>query len=206
MDLSNDKQNVKITSIVFLSLSIVEFIVARSYLAITPWLLILATIGLVIYANFKSKPKTHLRVLILLIVNHLLFSITIMINFSELPIAFNNTSQIVFTIGMNIFWLCLYIAVMYKKEIEDLKYVFYIVTVVLMMFKSFSNSVRIIAVVRGYLPGALSAFGGILLVLLIILLTISQFAFLFAYLYKVNHELDLSIEKTKLKKLFKNKR
>ncbi len=200
MDLSNDKLNVKITSIIFVLLSIVEFIVFHAFGSVTSWLYLVVTIVLGVLANFKTSEKNHFFVILAVIANHLFFAITIMVSFSELPIAFNNTSQIIFTVGMNVLWLCLYLYVMYHNNYQDAKYVFYIVTVVLIIFKSFSNSVRLVAVVRGYLPGALSVFGGILIVSLIILLTLSQFAFLFAYLFKVNHELDLKFSRIRFKK------
>lgn len=195
MNLSNDQLNLKITSIAFFILSVGQMLIFRSYDSITTWVYLIIVGGSCFVVNLESNQKNHQRVLVALGASQILYSILVVISFIEMPIAFNNTAQIIYTIGMNIGWVLVYLYVMYHKQNEDALFVLYITTTVLILFKTFSNSTRLIAVVRGYLNDALSIFAGILIVVFTILITLSQFALYFAYLLKVNKVFDLKIEK-----------
>ncbi len=184
-----------ILSIAFAILSIFHFIVSLGYQSILSWIFLVASLLMCYFMFQYQHPKSHRNILILIIAYYLVHSMLTLESFVRYPIPFNNTSQIIFTIGLNLAWLVIYLYVMYHKEDMDSTYVFYIVTVVLIIFKSFSNSIRLVTFVRGYLSDPLSVLQGFLLVVLTILMTFMMYMMFLMYLNYTNQKLDLKINK-----------
>lgn len=185
----------KILSTLFAILSIFHFIVSLGYQSILSWIFLVVSLLMCYFIFLYKQPKSHRNLLILIISYYLVHSMITLESFIRYPIPFNNTWQIIFTIGLNLAWLVIYLYVMYHKEDMDSTYVFYIVTVVLVIFKSFSNSIRLVTFVRGYLSDPLSVLQGFLLVVLTILMTLIMYLMFLIYLNYTNQKLDLKINK-----------
>jgi hypothetical protein len=165
---------------------------AEGYLSPVYWIYLMMS-GFISYLLFCDiNEKNHRQFMLLLVAHQIINAFLIIISFIDAPIPFNNTSQIVFTIGLNLSWVIIYIYHLSHREQEDIKDIFYIVTLVLFIFEIFSNSIRLIALVRGYLDRGLSNFNAFLLVLLTIFTTLSYFVILFLYRYSYQNKNKLN--------------
>ena len=191
MQIKNEGLIFKISSITFITLTITHFILSHGYLSIVSWVFLVVTSLMVLIFNLPISQKNHLKFIYLLIAHFILYSLLILISFIDYPIPFYNTAQIVFTIGLNVFWLLIYLYLMYHRDQDDAIIVFLIVSLILIIFRFFSNSMRLISVVRGYLTVSLSNFYMIVLIIITVLMTLSFFISLFLYLDRVTKEMKV---------------
>jgi len=183
---------IKISSIIFFLFTGITFLMAEGYLSPVYWIY-LGMSGYMSYFLFsKVNQKKHRQFMLLIVAHQIVNAFLIIISFIETPIAFNNTEQIIFTVTLNLSWVALYIYHLSHQEQEDIKDIFYIVTLVLFIYKIFSNSIRIIALVRGYLDQGLSRGGSVLLIMLTVLTTLSYFVVLFLYQYSYQNKNKLN--------------
>ncbi len=191
MQIKNDGLIFKISSITYVTLTVIHFILSHGYWSVVSWVFLIVTCLMVLIFNLPISQKNHLKFLYLFIAHFILYSLLILISFIDYPIPFYNTAQIVFTIGLNIFWLMSYLYLMYHKDQEDAMIVFLIVSLILIIFRFFSNSMRLISVVRGYLTVSLSNFYMVVLIMITVLMTLSFFISLFLYLDRVTKEINV---------------
>ncbi|QWB96506.1 hypothetical protein KHQ89_03510 [Mycoplasmatota bacterium] len=183
---------IKISSIIFFLFTGITFLMAEGYLSPVYWIY-LGMSGYMSYFLFsKMNQKKHRQFILLIVAHQIVNAFLIIISFIETPIAFDNTEQIIFTVTLNLSWVALYIYHLSHQEQEDIKDIFYIVTLVLFIYKIFSNSIRIIALVRGYLDQGLSRGGSVLLIMLTVLTTLSYFVVLFLYRYSYQNKNKLN--------------
>lgn len=200
MHIVKDKKINLIISIIFMITSLAYFIATRGYLSLLQWGALMVSLVLVYYLNRPLSQKNHLRIIIGIISYFVIYALMTFQNFIEFPIPFNNNEYLIFTITFNITWLIFYIYLMYHKNHEDVKYFYYILTTVLVLFKTFTQSIRTISYIRGYLTVALTPMGQMVIIISIILMIISLYAILNFYLIKSIEEMDLKSLRFKSKK------
>ncbi|MFA6800761.1 MAG: hypothetical protein WCR19_01480 [Acholeplasmataceae bacterium] len=185
----------KISTTFFLAFHFIYFILNQGYASLLSWLFLIVSIIVVYFMFMQVDEKNYKKTLFSIIAYYIVYALFIYQSFIDYPIPFDNVEQIVFTIGINFAWLCIYIYVMYHKDHEDAKHIFYIVTLILFLFESFSNSTRLISFVRGYMTRALTPFIGFLLVVFIILMTITTLLTYYLYLEETKEKLNIKMIK-----------
>lgn len=192
MIIKHDGIYIKILSISFFLLAFMQMIIQQGYGQIV-YLVQMLILGLLCFDLLKPvTTHHHKRILMTLTAYMITYGLLVLINFINYPIAFSNTEQIIFTIGFNGVWLISYIYYLHHPKHEDAMYIFVILTTVLIMFRSFSNSMRLIAVVRGITEHALTPVENLGLSVLSIAIVLNFFSLMFIYMYRYHKNIQFN--------------
>lgn len=182
----------KILSITFFLLTLIEMVVQQGQGQIIYFIQLLMLCLLCYYLYKPVTTHNHKRILMALTAYMITYGLLILINFINYPIAFSNTEQIIFTIGFNIVWFISYIYYLHHPKHENAMFMFIILTTVLVMFRSFSNAMRLIAAVRGISEHALLPIENFGLTILSIALVINFFSLMYLYLYRYHKNIQFN--------------
>jgi len=190
--IKHNKRFIQISSISFFVLSFIELIIRRGY-TVFPQLTFIIIVGLLSYMMFQSvSTPNHKRIMMAIIAYMINYSLLVLISFIKFPIAFGNLEQIIFTIGFHIAWLISYLIYLHQPKSENSMYIFYIVTVILIMYSVFTDSMRLIAFIRGITDHAITPFETFMLVILVILSILSFYMMMYGYLYRYHKNIKFN--------------
>ena len=190
--IKHNKRLVQISSILFFVLSCVELILRRGY-TVLPQLTFIIIIGILCYMMFQSiSTPNHKRIIVTIVAYMINYSLLILISFIKYPIAFGNIEQIIFTIGFHIAWLISYLIYLHQPKSENSMYVFYIVTITLILYSVFTDSMRLISFIRGITEHAITPFETFMLIILVILSSVSFYMMMYGYLYRYHKNIKFN--------------